>query len=695
VAADASTDFAPPRARLLAAVRVTPAQAVALVFAASVIGRGFAGWLRATPIYFPDEYIYSEVGRSLAAHGRPLVRGVSAHFPALLQPLVTAPAWLFDDIDLSFRLIQFEGALVMSAAAFVAYRLAGRLGLDPWIAVAIAAFTVAGPDLLYAGWVLADPFAYPLALAAIGAAVAALSRPARKSQLAFLALAGLTTFTRIQFVILPVCFVGAILVIGLRERRLRSAFSEQRLVLSLLGLSVLGSLLAGPNRLLGYYDGVLANDFHPWPILKWFGTDAMLLLYSSGWVLIPGALLGLVLVFHRPRSRAELAFAAFTPLFTVALLLEAAFYGANGADRIQERYFFYVLPLVALLFGLYAARGFPLRRHHAVLAAALVLVSVRVPLSGFSAAQGKMNSPFLLAMGELEYLIGEVGVASLVVALTALVLSAATIFVIHRLRSASLVLVGVAVVMSSLASAAAITFEHAASRGVYDSLLWPSPSFVDEAGLENVAVLESPLADRGFTTEELFWNRSLGRVLLLPYASPPDAFAASPVQIARDGSLTADGEPVEAPLLLDNYGATIELGGTTPVARNRIFQLVRPAGRPRMALYVPGRYYDGWLGLAGRFRLWPADGEGLAGRLRFELSLPNDLDAATVSLTLPGGEKRRVHVDPGSTVPVSLPVCSSGPWSADFEGPLRAQPAKRLVSVRATRPAFTPDPRAC
>jgi len=101
VAADVRTDLAAPRALSLAWVRVTPVQVLVAVVAASAIARTFVGWLRATPVYFPDEYIYSEVGRSIAEHGRPLVRGGSAHFPALLQPLLTAPAWLFDDVATS------------------------------------------------------------------------------------------------------------------------------------------------------------------------------------------------------------------------------------------------------------------------------------------------------------------------------------------------------------------------------------------------------------------------------------------------------------------------------------------------------------------------------------------------------------------------------------------------------------------
>ena len=66
-------------------------------------------WFRSTPTFFADEYIYAELARSLAETGRPLIRGASASFPALLQPLLTAPAWLVEDVETSFRLVQTFG----------------------------------------------------------------------------------------------------------------------------------------------------------------------------------------------------------------------------------------------------------------------------------------------------------------------------------------------------------------------------------------------------------------------------------------------------------------------------------------------------------------------------------------------------------------------------------------------------------
>jgi hypothetical protein len=72
----------------------------------------------------------------------------------------------------------------------------------------------------------------------------------------------------------------------------------------------------------------------------------MTLAYAAGWIIIPGALLGLWLAVRRPRSTEELAFGVVALLVTVALFLEAGFLQASltSVHEIQERYVFYAAP---------------------------------------------------------------------------------------------------------------------------------------------------------------------------------------------------------------------------------------------------------------------------------------------------------------------------------------------------------------
>src|SRR5213076_3401025 len=128
-------------------------------------GRLIAALARPAPYYLPDEYIYPSLARSFAEHGRPLIRGASAHSPALLDPLVTAPVWLVtSDPQTAWRLTQGLHSLFVSLAAIPAYLLARRVGVSRMFALGAAALAVAVPDSVYAGSMLADPLAYPLVL---------------------------------------------------------------------------------------------------------------------------------------------------------------------------------------------------------------------------------------------------------------------------------------------------------------------------------------------------------------------------------------------------------------------------------------------------------------------------------------------------------------------------------------------------
>ena len=694
VAARTADRVQAPRAALTrAGTRAVPM--LAALVGASFVLRLVLGRLRATPTFFADEYIYAELARSLAETGRPLIRGASAGFPALLQPIVTAPAWLFEDVETSFRLVQALGALVMSLAAVPVFLLARRLGLGAWVSLAVSALTLLVPDFVYAGWVMAEPFAYPLALGGVAVGTVVLARPSLRLQLAFLALAGLATFARAQFALLPLCFLAAVLVVGLRERRVRATLREQALVIVAVALPAIAFVAAGPSRVLGFYEGISDLDIASVEMGKWLGLDGMLLAYAAGVVLAPGAVVGLWLALRRPRSREELAFGALAAAFVLALLVEAAAYGLEG-DRIQERYFFYAVPVVGILFALYASRGWPHRLAHGVLAAGLVTLAARVPLSGYSAADRKTGAPTLFATARLEQALGDVAGASLVLALGATLLLGVLVLASRRPRIATPLALGLALAVCATTYAAAVSFNLANSEQARSGSLGPEPSFVDASGIGETAMLLTRSSDRGVAHEYLFWNRSVDAVYLLPDAQPPDSFAATRLTIAPDGTLLAGGRPVTRPLAADGFSDTVRFRGADEIASSPVFRLLASPGPQRLALYAPGRYEDGWLGLGGSFRLWPERAAGsLAGVLTFELTGPEGSAPVAVELQPPGAPASEVVVEPGRTQRVSVPVCSDRAWSMDFVAPSTGRVGGHDVSVRASEPVYRPDSSAC
>ena len=73
-------------------------------------------------------------------------------------------------------------------------------------------------------------------------------------------------------------------------------------------------------------------------------------MYACGWILVPGAIVGIVLALARPRRRVERAFGAMAVAMGLALLGEASVFGSGwgAGSMVEERYTFYALPLVAI-----------------------------------------------------------------------------------------------------------------------------------------------------------------------------------------------------------------------------------------------------------------------------------------------------------------------------------------------------------
>jgi hypothetical protein len=668
---------------------VPGAVVLTLVVGASFVVRFASALAHPTPLYFPDEYIYGTIARSLAEHGRPLIRGGSAHFPAMLEPLAAAPFWLFHDPLLAYRLTQAENALAMSLAAVPVYLLTKRLGLGKGLALGAAVLAVASPDLFFVSFVLADPLAYPLALTALYVAVCALARPTRANQLAFVALAAVTTLTRIQYALLPLVFVAG--AVAVERGRVRAALSRFRFTWAIFCAPLVGLVALGPHRVLGYYNGIVDLHVRPGSIGHWIATDSMLLVYCAGWVLVPGALMAFAFALRRPRSREEGAFAGVTLGLLLILFAETSMYASNGSARFQERYFMSLLPLVLPWFGLYLSRGRPAKLATALIAVVLLAISARVPLAQYSAADNKQDSPFLLGVFRLEHAVG-VANGSLVVALVAAALSVLAAAIAWRARLA-LVAIALSVLLAAAASAGSLSFDRNVSRSVRSAYLPADARWVDHSGLKNVVLVHTPGTPHARTHEQLFWNRSLADVVFFEQASGIDAFGSKRVTTDDRGRLLVRGKTVHAPILFSNFAVRARFRDATRVARAVDYDLWRPRGTPRLAEFVGGLYADHWLAQGGHVTLWPDHGTRVEGTLRLELSLPAEAQRTVLQLAGPH-VRRNVAVLPGARRAVVLRVDGRGPWRLNFHTNRPGYlPDGRPISVRAAMPVFRPAAR--
>ena len=682
-----AVDVSLPRPEGLARAAAVPARLLLAGLVAVSFGLRFAAALvHTTPLYFPDEYIYGTIARSLAESGRPLIRGHSAHFPAMLEPLLAAPFWLTHDPAVAYRLTQAENALAMSLAAIPVYLLVRRLGGGSWMALAAGALTVASPDLFFASFVLADAIAYPLVLGAVYLGVCALSEPTRRLQVGFAVMAGLATFARVQYVFLPIVFLAAALVVD--GWSVRTVWRRYRLSLGLYAAPVLLVAVLGPKRLLGYYSGVADLGVKPGAIGHWLGTDALLLAYSAGFALVPGALVGLAYALWRPRTRDEKAFAALAVGALLAIFVEASLYAASGTLRFQERYLMVLPPLVLPAFALWLRHNRPGARFAAVLGLGLLALAARVPLSGYTISDSKQDSPFLLAVFRLEKGIG-IGTGSLAVALLAsalALLGAAVCFRAFLARWA----IGATILAAAFVSLGAVAFDAHVVRSVRTSLLPTDARWVDHAGLGDVTLLQTPATLHAAADELLFWNQSLRHLYFLDNASPIDAFGAPRAKAARDGRLVSRGRTLKGPLLISNYAVRVQLAHAVRIGRAVNYELWRPLGTPRFAIFAGGLYRDSWLAQAGQITVYPAGDGRVRGVFTLPLSLPPAPRAETTTLQLRApGAKQSVTVHPGESVVVRFRVAHRGPWTLRFRTNRPGYLGDgRPISVMAQMPTF-------
>jgi hypothetical protein len=647
---------------------LTARVALTLIVVGSFAGRLVASAAHPAPRYFPDEYLYTAIARALGAGQAPNVRGTSANFPALLEPILAAPFHALFSPELAYRLTQAENALLMSLAAVPVYLLARRLSLSSRYALCCAVFAVAIPDLVFASYTLADPVAYPFAMAALAAGVAALERPARRTQLLFLTLAFLATFARVQYVVLPVAFVVAAFVVDRRR-----ALKTQRLPLVLLALPLAVALALGPARVFGYYSNV-TNLHVGGQLLRWAGIDLFLLAFSTGIVLVPGALVALA----RPRGRTETAFASLAAVFGAGLVAEAALYASNGSARFQERYLFAVLPLVPIAFGLYVKHGRPARIPIALISLLLFALSARLPLSGWAGALGKTDSPFLTAVFRLEKALGTANGSFVLAGLAAA--GAAGAVLVSR-RGCARYALAATLTFIFMSSVGALIADSANARDVRHEFLPANPSWVDATGLRDVTLLQTAGAPAAGAVEQLYWNRSITHLALVGAAMPTDVYAAPRIRVASDGTLLGVG----ANVLVQDYAATAQFANARLVATAGTFSLWSADSALRLSLLERGRFSDGWLARTGKLSIWPDAAGRTRGTLSFTLSLPESATATTINFG-----KAHYDIRPGEKTTVIYTLDARGPWSLPFSiGTGGNAPDLRFTSVLSTPPVFT------
>ena len=319
------------------------------------------------PWIVPDELIYSELAKSLGSGALPAVRGEVTWGYGILYPLLIAPAWaVFDDPSRAYLAAKVVNSVLLGATAFPAYFLARKF-VETRAAVAVAAFSVFVPSMLYSGTLLTEVALYPVFVLALLGIASAIRRPTRRNQLLAVGGVSLACSAKPLSIVLAGVYVLAVVHLGVLDRRAGAAFGARvrahRIALgTFVGLGALAvvapTVLAGnPDAALGVY-GVVLGNVDVSSTLVWFVRHlADLDLYVG---LVPFAAT-LILLARSLAGRADrvtdefVALAGWTVVCMVATVAAYASKPLAGGDgyiateaRLHERNMFAVVPLLLI-----------------------------------------------------------------------------------------------------------------------------------------------------------------------------------------------------------------------------------------------------------------------------------------------------------------------------------------------------------
>ena len=593
------------------------------------------------PFVMVDELIYAELAKSLAADGEMLVRGVPASGYSVLYPLAISPAFaLFDDLVDAYGAAKTINALVMSLAAIPAYLLARRVA-SQWLSLLAAVLAVALPSLAYTGTLTTESLFYPAALVVALLLVRYLERPSwgrLAAVAAGLAAAYLTRSQALGFV--PVVATAPpLLALFRRDARVLRPFLPLYvlLVAGALAVVALQQLRGEPLReLLGAYAVVGESGYDVGSVLRfWLWHAEELTLYVG---IVPVAVLLLLLGLSRTLSPALQEHVALTAASVFwGTLVVGAFASRFASDRIQDRYLFYLAPLLLVCVLGWVAAGAPRPPALAVPAALVALaLPLLFPFTRFIGEPAKSDTLGLIPLWTYN---NRLPFDSYWVAVALAGAALVVLFLLVDARAAvavPLALLALYAVESRPVWSGAHGFLRASEGALFQGIQGVPRDWVDAAVPRgaDVSVLWTGRADRFTVNQNEFFNRDVGDVLYTQ-APTPGGIGERRVWIDPKGGVVRDedGRPVRVLYVLAD--GTVAPDGEVVARDDRLGTTVwKVNGDLVSTTTTDGLYDDGWSRPELTWTRHRCRGGTLAVRISSDPSLfhePQTISASTES----------------------------------------------------------------
>jgi hypothetical protein len=675
------------------AARIPDAAWLTGIISLSVLGRLWLVHEMPGPYIFVDELIYSELAKSLADTRSFAIRGVPVHGYSILYPALIAPAYrLFDALPDAYAAAKATNAVAMSFAAVPAWLLARRV-VGRWPALLAAALALVVPSMAYTATIVTENLFYPVALLFAWVLVLALERPSllRVGLLAVVLVAAIATRSQaLGFVAAAVLAPFVLALLRWDARMLRPFLPFVGAAVAIVLLVLGGQLLRGGSisGLLGAYSVVGEGGYDVGQVLRfWLWHVEVVTLYVC---VVPVVAL-VVLLFQARRLAPALQahLAATLSLVATSTLVVAAFASRFASDRVQDRYLFFLAPLLVIVLLAWVELGAP-RPVLALGVGAVIAVGLvtAFPYDRFVGEPAKSDTFSLIPLWTVnDYLVG--GSYRLTVLVGALAFLAVLAFIPARKAIAvPLVLLALFVVFSQPVWAGPHGVLVAGRGALYTGIRGVDRDWIDRQveGEGSVAVLWTGRADRFTVNQNEFFNRAVGDVYYT-VAPTPGGIGETAVGPGPDGTLrTADGKTIDAPYALldgsispdgDIVAADLPLGIT----------LWRLEGPLSSTTSLTGIYpNDTWSGRNVRWTRRHCSGGELDVGLHSDPNLVRG-ELTDVLASVRGRPVARISVPSTGAVRLRVPLTSvDGTCAVDFLVTPTRIPANRIEGSTDVRP---------
>jgi hypothetical protein len=647
-----------------------------------------------------------------------LLHDLDARATNRLYSLVLSLAYRLTGGPDAVRIDHVLSVVMFVSAAFPIYIFGRKLLTSRWSAVAVALLSIALPWLTLSSALFTENLSYPVfwwVMLAVGAAV---SNPAPVRDLVALLAIALLVGTRVQFAAMFVGYVLCLMAVsvwrspsgrgalrrvgpGALEAARRFPFTIAILLVVLIGLAYArasGQWHAHVERLLGSYTNVVIRGELPPNLTE--GVLVEVIALGLGVGLLPAIVS--VPWYLRELARPSLSerwvrLAVTGAMLVVFLILTVYSQGGYLGNVTEERYFFYVVPV--LWIGMFGALADSLVRPREILVSAAVLASLFAtipflsPLNEENAFLAPVES---VVPHVLTQRIAQLGLKGLTVqdALVVIALLAGLLLALvwaRRGRLRGRLAVGASVLLQLLITGYAFATIDGKIQGIQGRTAGSiTPlGWVDSAAgggtvtwLEDLSVAQPPAievpaaglaADQAHVT--LFWNSQIRDAATVPSADPSSLeFPLSALPSAGAFSVRQGDGTLEPAALATKLRAVVEENGspflqlagsvsaTSPDGFLRLTRLSQPV---RATWMTSGLQPDGYLtqGIPVTVRAWAPSPGGIQSELlvRFAFGAPPAPPGVARARTLLsvrlGAVRREVPLVSGSAAK-SVSICA-------------------------------------